>query len=176
LSSAPLQTDQADEYLYETASGLDSDILDAVSDYRADSFLEINAWLRHGAHRSGIEDTVTLIDLGFHYQDPLEHSLAVYRGVRNKFAGQLVGSSPGESFEDLAFMSTSLERQVAEDFAGQFGAVLCLIVPPCHRVLYLPALFHDTVNREEFEVLLDRGQEFEVISVSDQTVSARLVQ
>jgi hypothetical protein len=95
-----------------------------------------------------IERFVTDLDAAFGRMPPTPHALVVYRGVGTPREAETLGSDP-------AYLSTSLSRRTAADFATE-GCPRCLAkitVPAGSRVL--PML---TVSRyREQEVLLPRG-------------------
>jgi hypothetical protein len=95
--------------------------------------------------RKVIERFVADLDAAFGRMPPTPHALAVYRGV----------GIPREA-SDPAYLSTSMSRRTAADFAAE-GCPHCLAeitVPAGSRVL--PML---TVSRyREQEVLLPRGE------------------
>ena len=104
--------------------------------------------------RKVIERFVADLDAAFGRMPPTPHALVVYRGVGTPREAETLGSDP-------AYLSTSLSRRTAVDFAAE-GCPRCLAkitVPAGSRVL--PML---TVSRyREQEVLLPRGENKRVV-------------
>lgn len=106
----------------------------------------------------------------------LTEDLVVYRGMnairfREAFSGLRVGQSV---VIDQALLSTSLSKQVAGRWAGraQKPLILEILVPKGARALSLEPI---TLNKREFEILLDRNSKFLVREMKGNTVVLELL-
>ena len=101
--------------------------------------------------------------------------LILYRGVEGSFAQKLATLEPGDSFTDGAFFATSLSLDTAMSLGygsvGSDSTVLRILAPAeTHGAL----MTHSTYWAGEFEVLLQGGYTFEVISNEREEVGAPL--
>lgn len=106
----------------------------------------------------------------------LTEDLVVYRGMnavrfREAFSGLRVGQSV---VIDQALLSTSLSKQVAGRWAGRAAKPLILeiLVPKGARALSLEPI---TLNKKEFELLLDRNSKFLVRELKGNTIVLELL-
>jgi hypothetical protein len=87
----------------------------------------------------------------------------VYRGVNYPIARQIAADwAKGEkpTFSDKGFVSTSLDRSIAEDFGGD---IFEIVLPPGQRAFDVASLKLSKAN--EREILLPRGMQFQVLAV-----------
>ena len=127
------------------------DIRESIGNYTSSAgfFREINTGLRR---RVKIEENdASLVrknlDIAFQGAPPLEKPLTVYRGK----------SSDRMRPRDEGFVSTSLLRSRALNFAGPECCVLEITVPPGSKVL--PVAFISFAS-DELEIILNRGGKF----------------
>lgn len=151
----------------------------AVDDYTGTDFRVINNHLRgqklfgkvpKPSHKllSGktIKQTVAELDSAM-AKSVIPEDVILYRGLRD------VSFAAGDVFVDPAYLSTTLDREIAEkSFAyGEGGKVLEIEVPAGSRGVYASGV----AGGAEQEVTLPRGSTLHVISVDGNRVRARLV-
>lgn len=122
----------------ETAVG------EAVGEYANGLYEPINEYCRHGGDPSemlnghtSVSAYAELMDEGFDMLPGLPNTVLVYRGTR--------GFDPPSEFIENGFLSTSIDRRLAENF----GKVVTIIVPKGTPVL--------TGNTGEHELIFPRG-------------------
>jgi hypothetical protein len=102
----------------------------------------------------------------------LSDGVVAYRGMSlSSLEQQGVSLTPGTTFSDPAYLSTSAEEAVADRLFGSGGddsALMEIAVPAGARALYLENI---SQIPGESELLLDRGQSIRIISVSEETVT-----
>lgn len=147
----------------------------ALENYSAMDYLQVNEVLRTGGDDViNTPDTRAEIDRMtevFRDAPRTTAPMTVTRGVHNADAmfGP-PGSRVGKSFTDKAFVSTSTNTRVTNEFGvGETGSArLTIHVPPGSAALSMGAL---SVSPPEREVLLNRGSRFAV--ASDQVVDGQ---
>lgn len=141
--------------------GPESGAAGAFSHYSAELHETINANIRR---RRPLEDrhlrTVREMDRAFESDAAvLDRDVYVSRGVG---AGLVDRLDVGATFEDAAFVSTSLDMGAATAFADKSarGAVLSILVPRGQRAIYTAPVSNLPVERE---VVLPRGTQIRVL-------------
>jgi hypothetical protein len=124
----------------------------------------INGKLRFGnsfSHEKNIEiiDDIKTFDNLFLNIPPLENEIIVYRGIECE---DLSISKKKEYFYDRGFVSTSLNKDIGEQFGD---CLLKISIPIGSKVLPIYAIKGDRLYDEypEYEILLNRGALFENI-------------
>jgi hypothetical protein len=117
---------------------------EAVGEYANGLYEPINEYCRHGGDprellngSQSVTDYTELLDEGFDIVPGLPNTVLVYRGTR--------GFDPPSEFIENGFLSTSIDRRLAENF----GKVVTIIVPKGTPVL--------TGNTGEHELIFPRG-------------------
>jgi hypothetical protein len=97
-----------------------SDAVEALRDYQWKDFLRINGFLRSGAAELPGEylSKIQLIDSLFDIAPPFRSGGEYFRTLDAKV---LTGLKRGDTFIDEGYMSTSVSREVAEEFAEDSG-------------------------------------------------------
>ena len=91
---------------------------------------------------------------------PLKSPVLAYRGVDGDFGDELLKLDEGCSFEDSAFVSTSIGSGIPNQFAGTSGVLLEIYVPVGARAQYV-APISDYVHEQE--LILGRKSQFRVM-------------
>lgn len=124
----------------------------------SDDFAELNRHLREGDTSTGTQSRATKSIDSLMSDSELDKPILVYRGltsVESVFGDD--GDTNGKTFTDGAFVSTTSDPRVATEF----GKVQMRIkVPKGTKALRLQDINKN--DREEREILLDRGLEFRV--------------
>lgn len=80
----------------------------------------------------------------------------------------------GKSFTDNAFVSTTANAKYADEWAKKFGGNVINVkvkVPKGAKAAYLPK---DVVGKQEWEVLVQRGAKYKVVSIEGNNVQLEL--
>lgn len=134
---------------------LSRDQKDAIGDYTEDSE-RINSALRNDLLiKDSDVEMVERIDEAL-ASASIPEDVTVYRGMDFD-----PGWESGESVEDAAFMSTSMNRDVAGEFSGKNGVTVEFVAPAGTHAAYLGKLSR---SHSEGEVLFPRNTRLEVVS------------
>jgi len=121
----------------------------ALKEYKEEAYYGINGRLRtqkESARTTGFHDRLdSAID-----KSGIDEPIVVYRGVDKDLRFS------GEYFKDWGYASTSLSKDIAEDFTGWTGSVYEILLPKGSHALNLE---HWGDERER-ELLLPRGSQF----------------
>jgi len=168
--------DKADRWARGNVSDVDAyhgNQRDALERYRGGAYEEVNGNLRFGVDPLGesrygegvIEGVSKGLDDAFDAAKGLPEDLTVFRGMRvrgTKDYSTLVG----KTFEDKAFMSTSMMPDVAKTFSDSDSVIVKLTVPKGTKGIYLGA--------EETEILLNRGSKIKFTSIGMDEKTQRM--
>ena len=143
-------------YGFAVTWNTDIDASSALKDYQWGDFLPINEILR-----SGVDDlgkwlkNVQLIDSLFDYLPPLRVGGEYFRTLD---ARVLAGLKRGDTFIDDGYMSTSISREAAEEFAEDSGysGKMRIIDLAGARKIYVEGVTHQD-GFDQGEVLFYRG-------------------
>ncbi len=144
----------------DSQSKLEKDVL---FDYSNSGYVEINDTLRGSSYPSPvkerIEKSIDTLDKHIAKTEPLQQDLVVFRGVDDQGVSAMGLASPakGAVLEDKGFMSTSLIKSNAAEFAGGQGAVLQITVPKGTKVLSVNAATNNNNLANEHEFIVPRG-------------------
>lgn len=142
---------------------------DAVMGYAGDDFIDINEALRfdEGMTKS-VAKKIKDMDHAFERGRIVSNkNLVLFRGIDEEHDDLESFTRVGAEFVDDGFMSTSIKRQVAQNFSGDKGIVLEMLVPPGVPVVSSPR------DSPEAEIILKRGTRMrvkKVMQVGDQRV------
>lgn len=162
---------ESDE-LFSESSALTDVQKEAISVYRSNDYMSINAGLRGEVPLEGVQgvnEAIAEMDKAFENAPTLREPALLYRGgnFENKMVESMV---PGAVIEDKAFLSTSDNPHVASSFAGgdpnmkTQGVQFEILAPTGSRYLVLsPA-----EEGSESEVLFGRNSRLHVLSRGTQ--------
>jgi hypothetical protein len=117
------------------------------------------------------------LDEAFHMHAPLaKRRITVFRGIQDGLSDRIIAAKKGDVITEPAYMSTSLSPIIARKFSnhstltGEVGKVKCMIVidvPQATPFILLDRLSGgEKDNAWEYEVLLPRGAQLVVVSVT----------
>ena len=128
-------------------------------------------------------DIIDSLDDLFDKAPKIEKDIVVYRGIHSQYSDFLMRSyEVGDAFIDDAYISTSLNKELAREWADTVDAdfeptddvktppklLLEIVVPAGTRGVYVPGYLGGSADYdEEYEILLDRGTTFVVISKTE---------
>lgn len=151
-------------------STLTNDEKEAVQNYKEDHYEPINKGLRNGDSPTSMSapyaTTIAHLDTAL-AAAKTSKDVIVYRGARRSTADKIL-AAVGGVFEDRAFQSTSVDKQVARDFANMAVGdmtrlVMSIHVPKNSRGAYVDAV-PDVENSHEGEFLMPRGTRLHILS------------
>jgi hypothetical protein len=178
------------KHLKPTENTVSPDETEAVSDYINSGYLFINGFLRKrdsmGEADLKIQSEkqgkkIELLDSVFAKVPPSEKETIVYRGLSGTIADQLKNSPVGSTFVDKGFVSTTRMFEIAQHFttmsnSGDKTAVLSITVPAGTKSLGVSRFFRgDPKAASELETILPRGLKFEITSIEENTIQAKVV-
>lgn len=141
----------------EWAKGLSKEQGKALDTYIGEDYKDVNKSLRDGKNPANHPGLVEHMDAAIAAAPPLPHDAVMYRGIGPGLAKQL---QPGATFEDKAYVSTSINRHVAENFAED--AMIEMHVPKGTKAAAVDAMHPGQGDKSENEYILPRGSKFKV--------------
>jgi hypothetical protein len=162
----------------------------AVSFYIENGHIDINDQLREPSQteKGYVTDKIEKIDRAINDAPPLKDPVLAYRGIANK---GVMGSvffnklKVGDTFQDLGYVSTTLNPRISAKFAGNLGntrlpvenqgMVLQFHLPKGTKGLFLNPFIKGR-GWEEFEFLLPRGSKFKVTQIRGKIIDVEIVQ
>lgn len=170
-STTPLPKAAKGKAAHKAASvDLDSNQVDAIKEYTGNMYLTVNPKLRAGKPVSKADaKELKLIDDAFAKAKTTE-DIEVYRGISGDAMKHYQHLKPGDSFKDSAFVSTSTDKDTADNFSrGDGKAIMQVRVPKGSKAISVDSLSvfkkGGNVTRSENEILLDRNSSFKVVSI-----------
>ena len=159
----------------------------AISDYTSGSGMygEINMYLREGefdrytsvAKQGEVLNVIKELDSVIKEAPALTEDILTYRGIWGTKTTQFFTNlKPGQTFTDEGFISTSLNKKIAADFArydkANGGVILEIVNPKGTKGIFPLALRVEMIPKYigENEWLIPRNTEFKVISVEGRTI------
>lgn len=148
--------------------------IESLLEYRGDSFININNYLRTGTATVGLREMdnhiadrlVDEIDAAFRHSAPTSEEITLYRGVKTgvwdniKAFGELADNGLPKNFRDRAYVSTTYDKKSADTYATQNGgAVMKIVVPKGTHVIPM-----SDQDDGEGEILFPRGTSFHIQS------------
>jgi len=114
---------------------------------------------------------------------PLDRPTILYRGIKNdnyvprkQYANFIKSLKPGDVIEEVGFMSTTIDRNIAEGFSKD-GFVVEITAPRGTPVV--SPLMGDDIMRTyldpERELLMAPNTKLEITSIEGKTIRARVV-
>lgn len=113
-----------------TSPELDSEARSALRQYKGVAYTPTNQYLRAGSG-GFLRDQVETLDATIE-GSPLTASVSVFRGIRDArsvFGDRVDGELTGMEWIEHAYLSTSADVRVADEFAAAGGMMLSVIVP-----------------------------------------------
>ncbi|MCE6013345.1 ADP-ribosyltransferase, partial [Levilactobacillus brevis] len=132
--------------------------------YTGDGYEKINGYLRNGKGQKKVVKKAQLVQKGIS-KFKLRYNTTVYRGISNKGLKLSLnnrGLSVGSIYQDKAFSSTSLSKQVALGFSSQ--CLLRINIPAGVHGAYIDPI---SKNKGEKEYLLKEGQKLIVTKIQN---------
>ena len=168
----------------------DEDYLESVpfADYTADGYFNINNFLRGKVKKftfkkdeDDAKSSIEGIDRLFDKAPTIPEDMVLHRGIHSDYANDVIAKyQVGDLFTDQAYVSTSTDKQQAEEFAtysdevDNEGFTLEILVPAGTRGIYVPEYLGSYQENAENEIVLDRGTTFRVIARTEDA-SGKLV-
>ena len=157
----------------EAANELTDDQVEAIASYRDNvQAAELNKALRDGRMNDEQKQMAKDLDTAIQKMPGLEEEMSVVRGISN--GSMYKGLKAGDTFEEKAFTSTSLnEELIKRDFSkpGPIDPKTGISPMPVIMTIRLPAktkslyIGNDEGENDQWkEVLLPRGSKFRVVS------------
>ena len=158
---------------YTNGSGWYSDINDSLRDANYAASFKPRKLAQRDTYVKQLDEVIV-------QAAPLRSPIVSYRGVKQgEFTDLLKTLKPGDTFTDAGFMSTSINRSVAERFARQEGFVLEIVNPAGTRGL-VPTGYRAEITPElargELEWLLPRNTQLRVVEVAENRMVVEVVQ
>jgi len=159
------------------------DQLPGIKEYRGGGYVNINQQLRTGID-GGQGEFIEQIDDLFDNAPTLAEPIRTYRGISpGSFADELRTLKPGDEFTDAGYISTSMDKEVADRFvtfydtAGPGGVLLEVISPVGTRGLIPDALLRTATQQAsiEREWLLPRGARLRVLAINAKSITVEVV-
>ena len=134
-----------------------------IANYRGSGYNAINKVLREGLQIPEVlheaERLAGAISLGVAPVD-----MRLFRGINGGYAETIGKLRAGQTFTDRGFVSMSLDQPTARGF-GADGIMLEIVVPKGYKgVSYIHNI--PVVSHNEYEMLMNRGTRFRVLSKS----------
>jgi len=153
-----------------TPQGLDDAQKQAIKEYTGSMYLSVNPALRKGKPVPA-EDRkeMKLVDEAFSKAKTTE-PLEVYRGIGPSDADMFANLKVGEIFQDKGFVSTSTDKDTADNFSrGETPTMMQIQVPKGSKAISVDSMSvfqkGGHAKRSENEILLNRGGSFKVLSI-----------
>lgn len=161
----------AGQHLSDWRAGLSGSQIDTLEEYTSEDYMVLNDHLRFGS----AEDPVltTMADKISSSMTPLSENIVVHRQIDPDVVDAIREGGIGGGFSDKAFVSTALvldSFKQTDMFIDEPDSLIRIELPKGTRVAYLGNIGSTTgitYIPEETELLLDRGQQFEVRSVGN---------
>lgn len=97
----------------------------------------------------------------------------VYRGVTGDFANKISNLKVGDTFTDKGFMSTSYDKEVANQFAGEHGVTMTINVPSGFGKSMSISSY--SMKPDEAEVLLNAGSTLRIKSNNGKEIECEVI-
>jgi hypothetical protein len=169
------------------------DEMKAMEDYMSGSgaYGVVNIALREGeaelypSQKATADRIIPNIDSVITDAPPLKEELTTYRGLfGSEQTATFTSMKAGDTYTDMGFASTSMNRRVAETFArsdkANAGVVLEIVNPKGSKGIFPLAARTEITSRfvsdiSEDEWLIPRGTTFKVLSVAGKDIKVEVV-
>jgi SPP1 gp7 family putative phage head morphogenesis protein len=135
----------------------------AVYDYQGGGYVKLQAFAREADWQGGYHTKKEALADQKRFdaaiaKGALPDAAVLYRGIEGRIVD---GLTVGGTFEDLGYSSTSMSREIAEDFASRraAGVILEIVAPAGTPAAFVPA----AGGLDEAELVLGRGSRFRVV-------------
>jgi hypothetical protein len=150
-----------DRVYADWAGKLDAEEAGALTDYSGSAYTAVNKGLREVDVPDDLQNLVRSIDSAVRKAPPLPAPVRAYRGI-GKGSGQLSQLREGDVLTDQAFMSVSMDYNVAHGFSGD--ALLEITLPAGTRAASVDSLYGEgEAENPESELVLPRGSGLRVV-------------
>lgn len=136
----------------------------AIYDYQGGGYAKVQAFARDGDWRGGYASKKEAIADQKRFdaaiaKGALPEPAVLFRGIEGRI---VEGLEVGGTFEDLGYSSTSMAREIGEDFASRraAGVLLEIVAQAGTPAAFVPA----AGGLDEAEIVLPRGAKFRVLS------------
>jgi hypothetical protein len=154
----------------------------AISRYQSQLGFEINEALRDPQiSDEGYKSTTDLLDKAMNIAPPLSEELVAYRGVNGNGLKFFQNLKVGDTYEDKAYTSTTIDAGVAQQFGktDDDGLVFRMKLPAGTKGIF-PSGYHEpmygwTPSMTEAEFLMPRGSKFRVVAQRGKVWDVELV-
>lgn len=153
-----------------TPTGLDDAHRDAIKEYTGSMYIDVNQALRKGKPIPAADrKEMKLVDEAFSKAKTTE-PMEVYRGIGPSDSDMFANLKLGDSFQDKGFVSTSTDKDTADNFSrGDTPTMLQINVPKGSKAISVDSMSvfkkGGMAKRSENEILLNRGGSFKVLSI-----------
>jgi ADP-ribosyltransferase exoenzyme/Phage Mu protein F like protein len=161
--------------------------VEAIADYTSGSGMygEVNLYLREGefdrytsvAKQGEVLNIIKQLDSVIKEAPVLNENMLTYRGIWGTKTTQFFTNlKPGDTFTDEGFISTSLNKDIAANFArydkANGGIMLEIVNPKGTKGIFPLALRTEMIPKYigENEWLLPRNTKFKVVSIEGRTI------
>jgi hypothetical protein len=161
--------DEADQWgiagSLPTMESLTPDEIEAFNNYHSNLYSTVNSHLRYGGTvPEHISDTIKVMDYALD-RSVIPDNVVAWRAINSKNFYDNANRLQGKTFQDPAFLSTSLfAPHVEEMLGGRKGIIAQMRLPKGSRGLYVGAAGGAT---NQHELLLPRGNQYRVTNVDD---------
>jgi hypothetical protein len=153
-----------------TPVGLDDSHRNAIKEYTGSMYIDVNQALRKGKPIPAADrKDMKLVDEAFSKAKTTE-PLEVYRGIGPSDSDMFANLKAGDSFQDKGFVSTSTDKDTADNFSrGDTPTMMQINVPKGSKAISVDSMSvfqkGGHAKRSENEILLNRGGSFKVLSI-----------
>lgn len=140
----------------QSLSGAEAQTLAA---YKSHAYTGINGHLAGTVKRDALTPVIKTLDQALAKAPPTDRPMTVFRGIAR--TDPIAAVKVGKTVQPRIFMSTSIKRRVAEDFADG-GVILEIKVPEAYHGTAWVHPYPD-INHREWEMLFRPGSRFRVI-------------
>lgn len=159
------------------------ELLNSIKEYTGDNYSFINSGLRgpKGINHKVISQNDPYfmelrddMDKAIELSPTLTEPIQLFRGVSEEYGNKL---EIGETYDDKAYMSTSIDKKIADGFGGLGGfagvRTTLLMTAPKGQKAFSPTLF-GIGKKSEKELILPRGTRFKVTGI-ENTVYGKFI-
>jgi len=154
----------------------------ALHYYKGINYMTINGYLREGdsyferkgpANKEILTSRIDRLQNTIQATQPITEEFVTLRGITGKFADEIWESAPGSVFQDKGFASTTTSKATAKEFGGK--TQLEIINPVGSKGLAIEEVIDVDKALKEYEWLLPKDTQFEIVSKQEVQIDDRLV-
>jgi ADP-ribosyltransferase exoenzyme len=152
-----------------------------MSYYMHGEAARINADLRSGRAQAGDPDIASLDEIIHEPERKTAREMTVYRGLPGKVFDEV---KVGDVISDKAYLSTSLDPEIAAVRGDSDNRVLVIKVPAGSNALYIPGMLREDLEDEtsashdqvpEREMIFPRDARLKIVAIDGQHVFAEYI-